>query len=125
MECCDISPQINLEKIQDDYSESFQYLCWSLKNSFLKCDKAGGFACSCLLLVIEKRLEGNVLSLMVQQRYMLSNGPVIMQKGAGLSLLKRDPMKEQLLYRQKDPNRQVAREKLLTVHEREALPQTM
>lgn len=75
--------------------------------------------------MIEKRLEGNVLSLMVQQRYMLSNGPVIMQKGAGLSLLKRDPMKEQLLYRQKDPNRQVAREKLLTVHEREALPQTM
>lgn len=38
-----------------------------------------------------------VLSLMVQQRHMFSEDPVIMQKGAGLGLLKRDPMKEELL----------------------------
>lgn len=42
---------------------------------------------------------------MVHHRYMFSKDPVIMQKGARLGLLKRDPMKEELLDRQSDPNR--------------------
>lgn len=48
-----------------------------------------------------------MLSLMMQQRHMFSEDPVIMQKGAGLGLLKRDPMKEELLDRQGDFNRQI------------------
>lgn len=50
---------------------------------------------------------------------MFSRDPMIMRKGPRLGLLKRDPTKEELLERQRDPNRWwAARGKVQATHGR-------
>ena len=70
--------------------------------------------------------KGATLSLIVQQRYMFLRDTMVMQKGAGLGLLKKDPTKEELPERQRDLNKQwAARENCKPLTGGETLTQSM
>lgn len=93
-------PSDKVEGIQGDYSESFH--CVPLRFEEFIPEMCQSWSLCLYLpnlgdLVKKLHWKRAVLSLMVQQRHMFSEDPVIMQKGAGLGLLKRDPMKEELL----------------------------